>query len=102
MVARRARLWHHCRARKAHYPQGGPDQRSSATWSDRTAHYRPWARSGGGAEVRLDTSAAFADEDLLGQVVRERMLAGVTARRHPVGQPAGWDVARSGESEEVA
>ncbi len=35
-----------------------------------------------GSEVRLDTYAAFADKDLLGQVVMERMLAGLATRRH--------------------
>ncbi len=52
---------------------------------------RPRARSLEGAEVHLDTYAAFADDDLLGQVVMERMLAGLATRRHrsanePVGQ----------------
>jgi putative transposase len=52
---------------------------------------RPRARSVEGAEVHLDTYAAFADDDLLGQVVMERMLAGLATRRHrsanePVGQ----------------
>ncbi len=52
---------------------------------------RPRARSVEGAEVRLGTNAAFADDDLLGQVVMERMLARLATRRHrsanePVGQ----------------
>jgi putative transposase len=52
---------------------------------------RPRARTVEGSEVRLDTYAAFADEDLLGQVVMERMLAGLATRRHrsanePVGE----------------
>jgi putative transposase len=52
---------------------------------------RPRARTVEGSEVALDTYAAFADEDLLGQVVMERMLAGLATRRHrsanePVGE----------------
>jgi putative transposase len=52
---------------------------------------RPRARTLAGSEVPLDTYDAFSDDDLLGQVVMERMLAGLATRRHrsanePVGQ----------------
>ena len=43
---------------------------------------RPRARTATGGEVGLDSYAAFADDDLLAQVVMERMLAGVATRRH--------------------
>src|SRR5215210_1901794 len=43
---------------------------------------RPRGRYVDGGEVELETWAAFASEDLLRQVVVERMLAGVATRRH--------------------
>ena len=44
----------------------------------------------GGGEVELDTWATFAADDLLRQVVVERMLAGVATRRHvDVAEPVG-------------
>ena len=60
---------------------------------------RPRGRYIDGGEVELDTWATFASEDLLRQVVVERMLAGVATRRHlevaePVGQ-AGTAVSKS-------
>src|SRR4051812_17907114 len=63
---------------------------------------RPRGRYVDGGEVELDTWAAFASEDLLRQVVVERMLAGVATRRHvevaePVGQ-AGTAVSKSAGS----
>ncbi len=63
---------------------------------------RPRGRYVDGGEVELDTWAAFASEDLLRQVVVERMLAGVATRRHvevaePVGQ-AGTAVSKSAVS----
>lgn len=53
---------------------------------------RPRGRFVDGGEVGLGTWDVFASEDLLRQVVVERMLAGVATRRHvdvaePVGQP---------------
>ena len=46
----------------------------------------------GGGEVDLDTWDVFASEDLLRQVVVERMLAGVATRRHvDVAEPVGKD-----------
>ncbi len=43
---------------------------------------RPRARTVDGKEVELDTWAVFSSEDLLTQLVCERMLAGVATRRH--------------------
>ena len=64
---------------------------------------RPRGRYTDGGEVELDTWATFASEDLLRQVVVERMLAGVATRRHvevaePVGDVAGTAVSRSAVS----
>ncbi len=54
---------------------------------------RPRARTTEGSEVRLDTYAAFADDDLLSAVVFERMLAGLATRRHrAAGEPVGTEV----------
>ena len=51
---------------------------------------RPRGRYTDGCEVELDTWATFASEDLLRQVVVERMLAGVATRRHgDVAEPVG-------------
>jgi putative transposase len=63
---------------------------------------RPRGRYVNGGEVKLATWDAFASEDLLRQVVVERMLAGVATRRHvevaePVG-PAGTATSRSAVS----
>lgn len=63
---------------------------------------RPRGRYVDGGEVELDTWSTFASEDLLRQVVVERMLAGVAARRHvevaePVGQ-TGTAVSKSAVS----
>ncbi len=54
---------------------------------------RPRGRSTGGGEIALDTWAAFSNEDLLTQVVVERMLAGVPTRRHvDVAEPLGAEL----------
>ena len=51
---------------------------------------RPRARTVEGTEVALDTYATFASDDLLRDVVFERMLAGVATRRHrAVAEPVG-------------
>ena len=55
---------------------------------------RPRARSIDGHEVPVQAYAHFAADDLLSQVVMERMLAGVATRRHartaePVGEQVG-------------
>ena len=53
---------------------------------------RPRGRWVDGGEIGLDTWDVFASEDLLGQVVVERMLAGVATRRHvDVAEPVGQD-----------
>lgn len=57
---------------------------------------RPRGRYVDGGEVELETWATFASEDLLRQVVVERMLAGVATRRHvDVAEPVGTIDARS-------
>jgi hypothetical protein len=54
---------------------------------------RPRGRTTEGTEVELDTWAVFSSEDLLTQLVCERMLAGVATRRHAdVGEPMGAEV----------
>ena len=53
---------------------------------------RPRGRYVDGGEVELATWECFASEDLLRQVVVERMLAGVATRRHvDVSEPVGVD-----------
>ena len=53
---------------------------------------RPRGRFVDGGEVELATWETFASEDLLRQVVVERMLAGVACRRHvDVAEPVGVD-----------
>lgn len=53
---------------------------------------RPRGRLVDGGEIGLDTWDVFASEDLLSQVVVERMLAGVATRRHvDVAEPVGVD-----------
>jgi putative transposase len=54
---------------------------------------RPRARTLDGHEVQLATWQAFTDDDLLGQVVMERMLAGLATRRHQAAaEPVGSKV----------
>ena len=52
---------------------------------------RPWARTiDGNEEVHLDTYGAFTADDLLGEVVMARMLAGLATRRHrAANEPVG-------------
>src|SRR3954471_7790190 len=64
---------------------------------------RPRGRYVDGGEVELATWECFASEDLLRQVVVERMLAGVATRRHvdvtePVGPIVGKATSRSAVS----
>lgn len=64
---------------------------------------RPRGRLVDGGEIGLDTWEVFASEDLLGQVVVERMLAGVATRRHvdvaePVGRVDGKATSKSAVS----
>ena len=54
---------------------------------------RPRARTLDGHEVALQAYSQFAADDLLSQVVLERMLAGVATRRHArIGEPLGTAV----------
>ena len=54
---------------------------------------RPRARTVDGHEVPLESYTQFAADDLLSQVVLERMLAGVATRRHArIGEPLGTGV----------
>ncbi len=54
---------------------------------------RPRGRSIDGAEIELGTWAVFSSEDLLNQLVAERMLAGVATRRHgDVAEPLGAEI----------
>jgi len=51
---------------------------------------RPRGRSTDGGEIALDTWTVFSSEDLLTQLVVERMLAGVPTRRHvDIAEPLG-------------
>ena len=64
---------------------------------------RPRARTVEGAEVALDTYAAFADDDLLATVVMERILGGLATRRHrEVNEPVGEAVEAEGLPRDVA
>ena len=54
---------------------------------------RPRGRIVAGDEIELAAYAAFSHDDLLSQVVMERMLAGVATRRHArVNEPVGDDL----------
>jgi transposase-like protein len=60
---------------------------------------RPRARTVDGHEVPLAGYEHFAAEDLLSQVVMERMLAGVATRRHArTGEPVGEKVSGTQKS----
>ncbi len=60
---------------------------------------RPRARTTKGTEVALETYSSFASDDLLTQVVLERMLAGVATRRHrAVAEPVGAAVEAAARS----
>ena len=64
---------------------------------------RPRARTRDGEEVHLDSYTTFADDDLLGEVVMARMLAGVATRRHraanePVGAAVEAEAASTSRS----
>lgn len=51
---------------------------------------RPRGRTTDGREIELDTYARFTNDDLLSELVVERMLAGVATRRHVrVNEPVG-------------
>ena len=72
----------------------GAEKGSVTLGGRRVSVTRPRARTVDGHEVPLQSYVHFAAEDLLAQVVMERMLAGVATRRHaraaePVGEAAG-------------
>jgi putative transposase len=68
----------------------GSTKGSVALGGRRVQVERPRARTLDGHEVPLDTYAHFATDDLLSQLVLERMLAGVATRRHArVAEPVG-------------
>ncbi len=55
---------------------------------------RPRGRTVDGTEIELDTYQHFSDDDVLSEVVMERMLAGVATRRHVrVAEPIGAELA---------
>lgn len=59
----------------------------------KVAAERPRGRTTDGAEIALDTWRVFVSEDLLTQLVMERMLAGVATRRHAdIGEPIGAEL----------
>ena len=65
----------------------------------RVAVDRPRARTLDGREVPLASYAHFAAEDVLSQVVMERMLAGVATRRHArTAEPVGTQVGEQAKS----
>jgi hypothetical protein len=60
---------------------------------------RPRARTVDGHEVPLSSYSHFAADDMLTQVVMERMLAGVATRRHArVAEPVGTQVDKEAKS----
>ena len=60
---------------------------------------RPRGRTTDKCEIELDTYAQFTNDDLLGELVIERMLAGVATRRHVrVNEPVGEELAASARS----
>ena len=81
----------------------GTTQGQVVLGSQKVTVERPRGRLVDGGEIGLETWDVFASEDLLGQVVVERMLAGVAARRHvdvaePVGQVDGKAMSKSAVS----
>lgn len=62
--------------------RNGSEERSVTVGGQCVSVTRPRARSLDGHEVALASYAHFASEDLLAQIVVERMLAGVATRRH--------------------
>ena len=54
---------------------------------------RPRGRTTAGTEIELETYATFTNDDLLSELMVERMLAGVATRRHAaVNEPVGVQV----------
>jgi len=72
----------------------GAEKGSVTLGGRRVSVTRPRARAVDGHEVPLNSYAHFAAEDILTEVVMERMLAGLATRRHartaePIGEAAG-------------
>ena len=71
----------------------GTEKGSVTLGGRRISVTRPRARTVDGHEVPLNSYAHFAAEDMLTQVVMERMLAGLGTRRHArTGEPVGEQV----------
>ncbi len=71
----------------------GAEKGSVTLGGRRVSVTRPRARTVDGHEVPLNSYAHFAAEDMLTQVVMERMLAGLATRRHArTGEPVGEHV----------
>lgn len=80
-----------CRAALRH----GSGRGSVTLGGRKVAVTRPRARTVDGNEVPLTSYTHFAADDLLTQVVMERMLAGVATRRHArAGEPVGAKASR--------
>jgi hypothetical protein len=68
-------------------------EKGSVTLGRKVAVGRPRARTVDGREVPLASYTHFAADDLLTQVVMERMAAGVATRRHArVADPVGTQI----------
>ncbi len=66
------------------------EQASIALGGRRVAVHRQRVRSLAGSEMVLPTWVAFQGEELLSEMATERMLAGPSSRRYPVGlEPVG-------------
>ena len=77
----------------------GTEKGSVTLGGRRVSVDRPRARSIDGHEVPLPAYAHFAADDLLSQVVMERMLAGVATRRHArTAEPVGEQVSTTAKS----
>jgi putative transposase len=77
----------------------GPGRGSVTLGGRRVAVDRPRARTTDGHEVPLGSYEHFAAEDMLTQVVMERMLAGVATRRHArTAEPVGEKVSGTEKS----
>ncbi len=77
----------------------GAEKGSVTLGGRRVSVTRPRARTIDGHEVPLTSYAHFAGEDLLAQVVMERMLAGLATRRHArTAEPVGSQVDQEAKS----
>lgn len=77
----------------------GSEKGSVTLGGRRVAVTRPRARTLDGHEVPLQAYAHFAADDVLQQVVLERMLAGVATRRHArIAEPVGKAVSDAARS----